>query len=58
MFCPVLFSLFFFINWLVETLKVAVTVVHLGYLVIEELGMHGPPVGGCRATVLIMSDRN
>ena len=24
-------------------------VVHLGYLVIEELGMHGPPAGGCRA---------
>ena len=46
-FCPVLF-IYLFISWLVQALKVAGTVVHLRYLVIEELGMHGPLAGGCR----------
>jgi len=35
--------------------QVAGTVGHLGYLVIEELGMHWPLAGGC---VLILSDSN
>ena len=35
--------------------KVAGLVVYLGYSVIGELGLHGPPAGGCR---LIMSDSN
>ena len=45
-----LHSTFFFLFsfFLVWALKVG-TVVHLGYLVIEELGMHGSPAGGFRA---------
>ena len=40
-------------------MKVVGTVIHLGYLVIEELGiMHRPPAGGSVAAVLIMSYRN
>ena len=46
MFLPSTF--FFFIGWLVLALKVAGTVIHLGYLVIEELSMHGSPAGGYR----------
>ena len=30
--------------------QVAGTVGHLGYLVVEELSMHGPLAGGCRAS--------
>ena len=50
MFCPVLFC--FFISLLGLCRQVAGTV---GDLVIEELGVHGPPAGGYRANNVLYS---
>ena len=45
------YAQYFFISFLLGLCRqVAGMVGHLGYLVIEELGMHGPPpAAGCRA---------
>ena len=48
MFLPSTFFLFYWVYAVCR--QVAGAVGHMGYLVIEELGIHGPPACGCRAS--------